>query len=84
MKVIWLGGTVCVFGLIFTFIYENFSPDSLDSNITYEMIMTSIEDIVCCGGPLVFLVGLAMLISQGMGGKYVDIIPVDRPPIEPR
>lgn len=84
MKTIWLGGIACVFGLVFTFVYENFFMDPFGDNIAYEMIMTSIEEIFCCGGPLVVLVGVGMLISQGLGEKYVDIIPVENPPIEPR
>ena len=84
MKVIWLGGIICLVGIVFTFVYENFFMDTFDDDITYEIIMTSIEEIFCCGGPLVVLVGVGMLISQGMGDKYVDIIPVERPPIDPR
>ena len=84
MKTIWLGGIVCVIGLVSTFILENFMPSSFEDSINFEILYSFIENIFCCGGPLVVLVGVSMLISQGMGGKYVDIIPVDNPPIEPR
>ena len=84
MKVIWLGGIICVVGLVSTFILENFMPSSFEESLNYEILVGFVENAFCCGGPLVFLAGVAMLISQGMGGKYVDIIPVERPPIEPR
>ena len=84
MKVIWLGGIICVVGLVSTFILENFMPSSFEESLNYEILIGFVENAFCCGGPLVFLAGVAMLISQGMGGKYVDIIPVERPPIEPR
>ncbi len=84
MKVIWLGGIICVVGLVSTFILENFMPSSFEESITFEILYSLIGNAFCCGGPLVVLAGVGMLISQGMGGKYVDIIPVDRPPIEPR
>ena len=84
MKVIWLGGIICVVGLVSTFILENFMPSSFEESLNYEILVGFVENVFCSGGPLVFLAGVAMLISQGMGEKYVDIIPVDRPPIEPR
>ncbi len=84
MKTIWLGGIVCVVGLVSTFILENFMPSSFEDSLNYEILVGFVESAFCCGGPLVVLAGVAMLISQGVGGKYVDIIPVDRPPIEPR
>ena len=84
MKTIWLGGIVCVIGLVSTFILETFMPSSFEDSTNFEILYSFIENIFCCGGPLVLLVGVSMLISQGMRGKYVDIIPVDNPPIEPR
>jgi Na+-driven multidrug efflux pump len=84
IKTIWLGGIICVIGLVSTFILETFMPSSFEDSTNFEILYSFIENIFCCGGPLVVLVGVSMLISQGMGGKYVDIIPVDNPPIEPR
>jgi len=84
MKAIWLGGIICVVGLISTFILENFMPSSFEDSIIYGILFDFVESVFCCGGPLVVLAGVGMLISQGMGGKYVSIIPVEKPPIEPR
>ena len=53
-------------------------------SLNYELLVGFIENAFCCGGPLVFLAGVGMLISQGMGGKYISIIPVDTPPEDPR
>tara|TARA_B100001029_G_C15033123_1_gene438368 strand:+ start:519 stop:854 length:336 start_codon:yes stop_codon:yes gene_type:complete len=84
MKTIWLGGIVCVVGLVSTFILENFMPFSFEDSLNYQLLVGFVENVFCCGGPLVVLAGVAMLISQGMGGKYVSIIPVDTPPKDPR
>ena len=84
MKTIWLGGIVCVIGLVSTFILDHFMPSSFEDSLNYEILVGFVENAFCCGGPLVVLAGVGMLISQGMKGKYVDIIPVDNPPIEPR
>jgi Na+-driven multidrug efflux pump len=84
MKTLWLGGIVCVVGLVSTFILENFMPSSFEDSLNYELLVGFVETVFCCGGPLVVLAGVAMLISQGMGDKYVSIIPVDTPPKDPR
>jgi len=84
MKAIWLGGIICVVGLVSTFILENFMPHSFEDSLTYGLLVGFVENAFCCGGPLVVLAGVGMLISQGMGGKYVSILPVDNPPRDPR
>ena len=84
MKTIWLGGIACVIGLVSTFILENFTSPSFEDSSQNRLLYSFIENVFCCGGPLVLLVGVNMLISQGMKGKYVDIIPVENPPNEPR
>ena len=84
MKTLWLGGIVCVVGLVSTFILENFMPSSFEDSLYYEILVGFVENAFCCGGPLVVLAGVGMLISQGMGDKYVSIIPVDTPPKDPR
>tara|TARA_B100001250_G_C19234243_1_gene543637 strand:+ start:222 stop:551 length:330 start_codon:yes stop_codon:yes gene_type:complete len=81
MKTIWLGGAICLIGLVFTALYEIIPVSS--TNDTYFIIMDSIEEILCCGGPLTFLVGVAMLIAQGKDGQYVSILPIKDPPDGP-
>ncbi len=59
-------------------------PFSFEDSLNYELLVGFVETVFCCGGPLVVLAGVAMLISQGVGDKYVSIIPVDTPPKDPR
>jgi hypothetical protein len=82
MKTIWLGAGICLIGLGFTALYE-FVPVNFSDGEAYFVIMDSIEEILCCGGPLTLLVGVAMLIAQGMDGQYVSILPIKDPPDGP-
>ena len=82
MKIIGIGTIVCVVGLVFTFVYENFFMDP--NNITFELIMTSIEQLLCCGGPITVLAGVGMLVAVGLDdNQYVSILPVQEPPDGP-
>ena len=82
MKTIWLGAGICLVGLAFAALYE-FVPVNYSDGEFYFVIMDAIEEILCCGGPLTLLVGVAMLIAQGMDGQYVSILPIKDPPDGP-
>ena len=82
MKIIGIGTIVCVVGLVFTFVYENFFMDP--NNITFELIMTSMEQLLCCGGPITVLAGVGMLVAVGLDdNQYVSILPIQEPPDGP-
>ena len=81
MKIIGIGSIICFIGLVFSFIYQDLlGPDFGDFNI----IMESIEQLLCCGGPITVLVGVASLVAVGLDGKqYVSIQSIQDPPDGP-
>jgi hypothetical protein len=81
MKIIGIGSIICFIGLVFSFIYQDLlGPDFGDFNI----IMDSIEQLLCCGGPITVLVGVASLVAVGLDGKqYVSIQSIQDPPDGP-
>ncbi len=81
MKIIGIGSIICFIGLVFSFIYQDLLGDEFSNQ---SIIMDSIEQLLCCGGPITVLVGVASLVAVGLDGKqYVSIQSIQDPPDGP-
>ena len=81
MKIIGIGSIICFIGLVFSFIYQDLLGEEFSNQ---SIIMDSIEQLLCCGGPITVLVGVASLVAVGLDGKqYVSIQSIQDPPDGP-
>ena len=80
MKIIGIGFVVSVIGLIVAFVYDNLLDDP--NSLTFDSVR-QVGEVLCCGGPITVLVGVAMLVAFGLDDQYVSILPVQEPPDGP-